>query len=97
MAWKIVVVSTLMLPASPTSAGTSNDSKARAKNNSAKAHSAGAAMRKVTARNARSGLAPAMMAASSNEASIERSAADINRNVSGTKPMPSIAAMPPIE
>ena len=86
-----------MLPASPTKAGTSNNSNARAKNRSASAASAGAAMRKVTAPKARSGLAPAMMAASSNDASIERKAADISRNVSGTKPMPSITAMPPIE
>ena len=54
-------------------------------------------MRSVTRQNARIGLAPAMMAASSNEASIERNTADISRKVSGTKPTPSISAMPHIE
>ena len=38
---------------------------------------------------------PAIMAASSNEASIERNTADINRKVSGAKPTPSIRDMPP--
>ena len=86
-----------MLPASPTSAGTSNDSKVRMKISMASAQIAGTPIRSVIAQNARSGLAPAMMAASSNEASIERSTADISRKVSGTKPMPSIRIMPHIE
>ncbi len=54
-------------------------------------------MRSVTGQKARNGLAPAMMAASSNDASIERKTADIRRKVRGTKPTPSISAMPHIE
>jgi len=38
-----------------------------------------------------------MMAASSNEASVERSTADISRKVSGRKPMPSIRIIPHME
>ena len=63
----------------------------------ASAQIAGTPIPSVTSQNARSGLAPATIAASSNEASIERNTADIRRNVSGTNPMPSIRIIPHIE
>ena len=85
---------TLTLPASPTSAGTSKDSKAFTKMSKVKPQSAGSDMRRVTLAKARTGLAPDIIAASSKEASVERSTADISRKVSGTKPMPSINIMP---
>jgi len=54
-------------------------------------------MRSVMARNVRNGPAPLIIAASSNEASVERNTAAINRKVSGAKPTPSIRAIPHIE
>ena len=54
-------------------------------------------MRRVTLPKARTGLAPDIIAASSKEASVERSTEDISRKVSGTKPMPSISIMPQSE
>ena len=92
-----MVVMTFTLPARPTSAGTSKDSKAFTKISSMRPHSAGSDMRRVTLPKALRGLAPDIMAASSKEASVERRTDDISRKVSGTKPMPSISIMPQSE
>ena len=93
----MLVVSTVTLPASPTSAGTSNDSNARMPTSSISASTPGRPSRSVIERKVFSGPAPAISAASSNEASVERSTADISRKVSGAKPTPSTRIMPHIE
>ena len=91
------VVSTETFPARPTRAGTSNNSKARMTTSSSSARMPGRPMRSVMARNVRNGPAPLIIAASSNEASVERNTADISRKVSGAKPTPSIRNIPHME
>ncbi len=78
----------------PISAGTSNDSSPRTTMISAPAYSAGRTSGTVMRRNTVGREAPLMIADSSSDGSIDRSAAAISRKTSGARCSPSIQIIP---
>ena len=91
------VVSTSILPGSPTSAGTSNASMARMKTSRASASTEGNASLRVMRRIVSHTLAPQMRAASSYSGLLVRKVAESNRKTSGDQRNPSTRIMPLME
>jgi hypothetical protein len=89
-----VLVSTIVEPGKPTSAGTSKDSDALMKTSKPSASSAGRAIRNVTCRSVESRPAPHMLAASSKDASEFRNTGDSRRKASGDHSIPSMKIIP---